>query len=81
MSHRHLFGIIIVLLGIIFVSVGVNSFEARSVNITPQSIMVKIFDQDFNGPLVTLGIILIFIGVYSWWREKMKCHVCNKGRR
>jgi len=81
MAHRHVAGFVIALVGIIFVVVGAQSFEHTIIKATQDSLMVRIFDQEFNGPLVFLGIVLIFIGILFRWKEKHDCHRCNNKRK
>lgn len=77
MVHRHITGFIISFIGIIFVVVGAQSFEHTIIKASEDSLMIRVFDQEFNSPLVFLGIILIIIGLGFYWKEKHDCHKCN----
>ena len=81
MAHRHILGFIIAFVGIIFVVVGAQSFEHTVIKATQDSLVVRIFDQEFNGPLVFLGIILIAIGIGFRLKDKHDCKKCNSKRK
>lgn len=80
MAHRHIIGFAVILIGIAFLIIGATAYEHRILSVTEDSITIKVFDQDFNAPLVFLGISFIFIGVFMKMREKNGCHICNKKR-
>ncbi len=80
MAHRHIIGFVIAFVGIIFIVIGATSFESRIVIVDADSIMVRIFDQNFNAPMVFLGIVLLVIGVWMRFRDKKNCKICNHKR-
>ena len=80
MAHRHLLGFIIAFVGIIFAVIGATAFEHRVTTISPDTIMIRVFDQDFNAPMVFLGVVLIVIGTFMYFRDKKNCKICNHRR-
>lgn len=81
MAHRHLIGFTIGFIGIIFLVVGATAFEHRILTISQDSIMIRVFDQDLNAPMIFLGITLIIIGTIMWFKEKKDCRICNHRKR